>query len=177
MAESLYVEFHDKEQAKRALRESVFPYLEQELDAGRAVAADFGQLETKRSLKRNSEYWGFVLRPISRQALIEGVGATQEGWHLYYKRMFLGYEFQKVRLPGAKRVTVRRVLRSTKKLSERAMRDYCEQIRAHAATTFGVEFPAMPMDLAPPVKRAKPRKTAAQLADPETGELPEEATA
>lgn len=176
MAESLYVEFHDKEQAKRVLRESVFPFLEQELDAGRAVAADFGQLETKRSLKRNAEYWGYVLRPISEQAQVNGIGATAEGWHRYYVEMFLGWVFKKVRKPGAKRPSVSRQLKSTTTLSERAMRDYCEQIRAHAASTFGVHFPAMPMDTARPVKRAKPR-TAAQRADPETGEILEEQTA
>lgn len=102
--------------------------------------------EDARSLQRNREYWGYVLRPISEQAQINGIGATAEGWHEYYRKMFLGYDFIKIREPGKKRMTVRRVLKSTTDLSERAMRKYLEQVRAHAATTFGVTFPAMEMD-------------------------------
>ena len=107
------------------------------------IAASACPEEELRSIERNREYWGFVLRPISEQAQIDGIGATAEGWHFFYRRMFLGYEFEKVRLPGARRTTVRRVLKSTTSLSERAMRRYCEEVRAHAATTYGVTFPAL----------------------------------
>lgn len=171
----LYVEFRDKEQAKHALRESVFPYLEQELDAGRQVAADFGPLESKRELRLNREYWGYVLRPISEQAQVEGVGATAEGWHDYYRLMFLGYVFTSVRLPGKKRPSVRRALRSTTDLSNREMREYMEQIRAHAAQTFTVEFPLPPwaMDTAAPRKRQ--RAIESGRVDSETGEILEHA--
>lgn len=107
------------------------------------IAATAQPEEDLRSLQRNREYWGYVLRPISEQAQVEGIGATAEGWHDYYRVMFLGYEFTKVKLPGKKRPSVRRALKSTTKLSERAMRKYCEEVRAHAATTFGVTFSAL----------------------------------
>jgi hypothetical protein len=107
------------------------------------IAATACPEEELRSLERNSEYWGFVLRPISEQAQIDGIGATAEGWHDYFRKMFLGYVFKKVRMPGKKRPSIKRELKSTTKLSEKAMRTYCEQVRAHAATTFGVTFPAL----------------------------------
>jgi hypothetical protein len=120
-----------------------WPWAKSQLTAGRQVVVEFKLLEDDRSEQRNREYWGFVLRPISEQAQVAGMGATPDGWHDYYRLMFLGYEFRKVKMPGAKRPSVRRSLKSTTKLSERAMRLYCEQVRAHAATTFGVTFPAL----------------------------------
>jgi hypothetical protein len=111
--------------------------------AGRRVVASFEIEDDANWLQRLRGYWGYILRPISEQALIEGVGATSDGWHLYYKRMFLGYEFQRVRLPGSKRATVRKVLRSVSKLAKNGKKfnEYAEAVRAHAASTFGVTFP------------------------------------
>jgi hypothetical protein len=121
----------------------VRPWCHEQWKAGKRIAVHLCDEEEARSLQRNKEYWGFVLRPISEQAQIEGIGATAEGWHDYYRKMFLGYEFTKVKEPGKKRPSVKRALKSTTKLSERAMRKYCEEVRAHAATTFGVTFPAL----------------------------------
>lgn len=125
--------------------------------------------EETRAIRLNKEYWGYVLRPISEQAQVDGMGADAEGWHYFYKKMFLGYEFTKVRVPGKKRPVVRRELRSTTELTNREMREYMEQVRAHAATTFTVEFPAMERDIAPPRKGIG--HTPKTTIDAETGEI------
>lgn len=157
------VELHTPDQARAVLKSHTLPWVGQQLEQGRALVAEFRLLEDARSIQRNREYWGYVLAPISEQAQVNGMGTDQEGWHLYYKKMFLGYEFKMVRMPGAKRATPVRKLRSTTDLSEKKMRKYCEQVRAHAATTFGVTFPAMPMDTTAARSRAP--------VDQETGEV------
>jgi hypothetical protein len=139
----LSVQWIDPEQAGVSFARVVRPWCHEQWKAGKKIAVHFCDAEEARSIQRNKEYWGYVLRPISEQAQIEGIGAQAEGWHDYYRKMFLGYEFTKVKEPGRKRPSIKRSLRSTTKLSERAMRDYCEQVRAHAATTFGVTFPAL----------------------------------
>lgn len=133
----------DSEQAGVHFARVVRPWCHDMWKQGKAIAVHLCDAEEARSLQRNREYWGFVLRPISEQAQIEGIGATAEGWHDYYRKMFLGYEFTKVKEPGKKRPSIKRALKSTTKLSERAMRNYMEEVRAHAATTFGVTFPAL----------------------------------
>jgi hypothetical protein len=146
---------------------NLWPELKAELQAGKQLWVEVQPLEEARDLQRNREYWGFVLRPISEQAQVDGVGADAEGWHLYYRRMFLGYEFKKTKLPGRKRPSVTRELKSTTTLSNRAMREYMEQVRAHAATTFGVTFPV------PPWVEEENRRNARREAvvDRETGEI------
>ncbi len=165
--ESLQLVLQTPEQGHAVLAAQGWPWAKAQLQQGKPVVMEMKLLEDVRSLQRNREYWGYVLRPISEQAQVNGMGADQEGWHLYYKKKFLGYEFKMQRLPGAKRATPVRKLKSTRKLSEKAMRKYCEQVRADAARVFGVTFPAMPMDLEPP--RKAPRKDAP--IDMETGEV------
>jgi hypothetical protein len=142
VSESYRIAMHTPEQARPLITRG-WEWSREQMAAGRPVVAEFKLLEDERSVQRNREYWGFVLRPISEQAQVNGIGATVDGWHDYYRLMFLGYEFTKTKLPGMKRPSVRRKLKSTTKLSERAMRLYLEQVRAHAATTFSVTFPAM----------------------------------
>ena len=139
----LRVQWADPEQAGVSFSRVVRPWCHEQWKAGKQIAVHLCELEAARSAERNREYWGYVLRPISEQAQIAGIGALPEGWHDYYRKLFLGYEFTKVKEPGKKRPSVKRALKSTTKLSERAMRTYCEQVRAHAATTFGVSFPAL----------------------------------
>jgi len=160
---------YNAQQTHAAIAEQVWPWVKAQNMGGHAVVVRAMLLEDHRSIQRNKEYWGYVLRPISEQVQDAGMGATVDGWHDYYRLMFLGYEFKTVRLPGKKRPSVRKALRSTTKLSERAMRKYCEQIRAHAATSFGVTFPAMEQDTGPVQKgiAGKPKTTI----DMETGEI------
>lgn len=163
------VALYEPEQAHRQVV-NLWPELKAVLQTGQALWMEVQPLEEARDLQRNREYWGYVLRPISEQAQVEGMGATVEGWHDYFRLMFLGYEFTKVRLPGKKRPSVRRALKSTTTLSNRAMREYMEQVRAHAATTFGVTFPVAPW-VEEELRRASAPPASKTVIDAETGEI------
>jgi hypothetical protein len=107
---------------------------------GKRIRARFEVEEDDRSIRQNAFYWGWVLKCISEQARLNGVGADADGWHYWAKKEFLGYRFTKVNVPGSKRPVVRRELRSTKDLKVKAFSEYLEKLMAYAATTFGVEF-------------------------------------
>jgi hypothetical protein len=120
----------------------VRPWCHEQWKAGKRLRVLITEAEDERSLQQNAFMWAFVLKTISEQAQLEGIGATAEGWHLYYKRMFLGYTIRKVKVPGKKRPSILRELKSTTKLSVAKMSKYLDQVMAHAVTTFGVMFPA-----------------------------------
>jgi hypothetical protein len=152
---TLYMNLTDPEQAKRLIGEKLGPYCREQWANGvQAVTVTAEPIEETTEARWFREYWGYVLRPISEQAQVNGMGTDADGWHLFYKRMFLGYVIEKAKLPGAKRWSISRKLKSTRKLSGKSRREYMEQVRAHAATTFGVEFPLPPwaMDIGAPVK-------------------------
>ena len=96
--------------------------------------------EDQRSLQQNAFMWGVVLKEISQQAKVNGIGATPDGWHLYFKRKHLGYKFKKTVLPGKTRPSVTKELRSTTDLSVKKMSAYLEAVIAEAVTDFGVMF-------------------------------------
>lgn len=113
------------------------------------IAATAQEEEDDRSLRQNSFYWGYVLKTISAQATINGIGSDEDGWHYFFKRTILGYRVVKTRVPGSKRPVIRRELRSTKNLKARRrgeadptkyMPDYLDAVMAKAATEFGVTF-------------------------------------
>lgn len=140
---ALHTVFTDPDQAKAALLNSIGPYCREQWARGIArLAVTIEPEEDARSLQQNKFLWGFVYKHISEQAQLEGIGATADGWNLYYKRMFLGYRFTKTVLPGKKRPSVTKELRSTKSLKVKPMSDYLDKVMAHAATVFGVTFPA-----------------------------------
>ena len=156
----LQLEWRNPDQANASLRGQLIPYCKPILDAGDGVAIVAMPLKDARSLKQNRYYWKAVLTPISDQARLDGIGATTDGWHLYYKRMYLGYEFKKTYVPGNKRVSIIRELRSTTKLSVRNMAVYLTKVQAHATTVFGVQFPLLNWE-----------QWTGQDIDPETGEI------
>lgn len=96
--------------------------------------------EDDRSLRQNKFLWSYVYRQISHQAVIDGIGADEDGWHLYFKKRVLGFKVMKTKLPGKKRKSIHRELRSTTKLKVPAFSKYLEQVMAIAATEFGVTF-------------------------------------
>lgn len=98
-------------------------------------------LEDDRTLKQNAFYWAVVLPSISDQVAIDGTKWAAEAWHELAKRTHLGYKVERVALAGRKRKSVRRTLRSTTKLSVRAMSTYLDKVIAWAITDFGVAFP------------------------------------
>lgn len=157
---SLVVICQEPAQAHRAIKESVWPHVRAETEQGRAMVVKVEPWEDDRTLRQNRFYWGVVLRAIAAQATVDGIGADDEGWNWHWKKRFLGYRVEKVRVPGKKRPTVRRVLISTKDLKVRAMAEYLEKVMAEAATVFGVRFPALMWE-----------EYQGQKIDPETGEI------
>ena len=138
---ALQTVFISPEQAKAAMRAQVAPFCHSLWNRGvQRISVMVQPEEDARSTQQNAYYWGVVLKEISAQATIGGVGATPDGWHLYFKKKHLGYKFTKVREPGKKRATVRKELRSTTDLSVRKMSEYLEQVMAEAVTDFGVRF-------------------------------------
>lgn len=133
---------HDPKQGHQVLSESFWPWAKDMLQAGRKVIVRGQELQDDRTVQQNKFLWGFVYKHISEQAQLEGIGATAEGWHRYYKVMFLGYRITKTKLPGKTRPSITRTLRSTKDLKVKPMSDYLDKVMAHAATTFEVTFPA-----------------------------------
>lgn len=115
------------------------------------IAATAEEEQDARSLQQNAFYWGYVLKTISEQATINGIGSDEDGWHWHFKKTVLGYRVVKYREPGSKRMKVKRELRSTKDLKQRRrgdpdptkyMPDYLDAVMAKAATEFGVTFDA-----------------------------------
>lgn len=140
MSEVLRVELHDKVQGRQVLTTRFLPWIGQQLEAGREMELVAREIEDNRSLRQNAFYWSYVLKAISQQAVIDGIGADEEGWNKYFKRRVLGYRVIKTRLPGSKRPSITRELRSTKDLKVKPMSDYLEQVMAIAASDFGVTF-------------------------------------
>lgn len=115
------------------------------------VALTAAPEEDDRSLRQNAFLWSFVYKTISAQATIDGIGSDEQGWHYYFKRRVLGYRVRRIKVPGQKRPSITRELRSTKDLKHRRrgdpdptkyMPDYLDAVMAIAATEFGVQFPA-----------------------------------
>jgi hypothetical protein len=130
----------DPEQAGKNFAHVVRPFCHEQWKAGRRLVVTIRELEDERSLQQNAFYWSFVLKNISQQATINGIGSDAYGWHYWFKKNILGYCFTKTKVPGSKRPVIRRELRSTTKLSVSKMSKYLEQVMAHAATTYGVAF-------------------------------------
>lgn len=137
---ALQLQWITPDQAGASMRAQFIPYVKEKLEAGLCLAVSVMELEDARTLRQNAFMWGVVLKEISEQATLGGIGATPEGWHLFFKRKFLGYEYTKTKLPGAKRPSVTKTLRSTKGLSVKKMSVYLEQVIAEAVTVFDVRF-------------------------------------
>ncbi len=137
---ALQLQWTTPDQAGASMRAQFIPYVKEKLEAGLCLAVSVMELEDARSLQQNAFYWAVVLKQISEQATIDNIGATPKGWHLWAKRKFLGYQFTKIKLPGAKRPSVTKTLRSTRGLSVKKMSVYLEQVIAEAVTVFDVRF-------------------------------------
>ena len=83
------------QQGHQAITRQLWPMLKANLTAGKRMVVTAQEQEDERSLRQNAFYWAVVLKCTSEQAKINGVGATADGWHLYWKREHLGYKFTK----------------------------------------------------------------------------------
>jgi hypothetical protein len=127
MSDALQVLWTDPQQAGANLNGQVVPWCKARMADGKRIVATFEEEDAANHLQRLRAYWGYIMKPLSEQAQIGGIGATPEGWSLYYKKKILGYEFERIRLPGAKRTIVRKKLRSISKLAKngKKMSEYC----------------------------------------------------
>lgn len=107
---------------------------------GKLAVITAAECADSRSIQQNSFYWGFILRDISQQAVIEGRRYVADAWHEHFKRTFLGYQFKRVVIAGRKRKAVVKELRSTTRLSVKNMSTFLEQVIAFAVTDLGIRF-------------------------------------
>jgi hypothetical protein len=128
------------EQAHEAANEIYQRHLKPAAADGVIMRVDVQEWDDDRSLQQNRFYWGPCLKEISEQARVAGVQYTDEAWHEFFKRQFLGFEIEKVYVAGRKRATIIRRLRSTTKLGVRKFSKYLDQLQAYAATELGVKF-------------------------------------
>lgn len=139
MSDRVNVIARTREQAHEAITHG-YALAKALLADGKRVSVNIGEDEEDRSLQQNRFYWGPCLTEISEQARIEGQRYTVDAWHELFKRQFLGYEVERVRIAGRKRPVVIRRLRSTAKLKVRSMSQYLEKVQAFAASELGVQF-------------------------------------
>ena len=153
----IQIRCHNAQQAHAAMTAQLWPWVKAMTMAGNRVDIKAEPAEDDRTIQQLRFYWGVVLKETSQQAKVNGIGATPDGWHLYFKREHLGYKFTKTILPGKKRPSVIKTLRSTKDLKVKQMGIYLEKSMAQAVTDFGVMFS---------VSRLQDYQV-----DPETGEI------
>ena len=125
---------------------------------------------------------GPILQQISEQVVVEGVRYTREVWKEHLKDLFIPDQFVMVRLPyvrdkagnwkPSRRKVPRKVEKSLLDLKNEARSIFIDQVLAHAAVEWGVEFvfkfdEREAVRYHPPKRKAKP----AQLPAPaERGE-------
>jgi hypothetical protein len=135
MTEALELELHNRQQAKVALRDQLFPFLADKLQGGSRWVLTVAR--RKRTSKQNRRYWGKgVLAQVAAQAVVNGRQFGAEVWHEQFKRMFLGV----IELPNGDVIG-----RSSTGLSTAEFSTFCDQVEAYAASELGVTF----YDLAP----------------------------
>lgn len=162
-SESLTIELYNRDQAWAAIKAQLFPFLAQAMQGGRRWVLTVAL--RKRTAKQNRRYWGNgVLAQIAAQAVVGGRLYSAESWHEQFKRQFIGFE----ELPNGEVIG-----KSSANLDTAEFSAFCDEVEAWAATELGVTF----YDLEPHPVEKPSRKTAAQMADPSTGEIMEESTA
>lgn len=159
----LRVHWSQPDQARTNFLAVVAPWVKTQLDAGESIDVHLSVAEDDRSILQNKFYWGYVLKSIAAQARVNGQRYTADAWHELFKRQMLGYEIRKVTVAGARRKRVIRSLRSTAKLSVKAMSKYLDAVMAFAASDLGVTFAV------PAWEQYDPHNPA--LVDQDTGEI------
>lgn len=97
---------------------------------GRPLAVTVEEHKAKRSSAQNRRYWA-LLRGIAEAAFVGGRQFSDEAWHEFFKRRFIGLE----ELPGGNEAGI-----STTTLDVAGFGAYMEQIEAYAATELGIEL-------------------------------------
>lgn len=101
---------------------------------GRRVRIEVAEDLDPLTVKQRKFLHGPVLQQISEQVLIEGRRYARGTWKEFYRSLLLGSRFEVI---AGRTIEIRN---STEDLSVRHYSEYIEQVLAHAATEFGVEF-------------------------------------
>ena len=119
--------------------------------AGKPVRASVSEDEDTLTLRQLRFIHGPVLKQISEQVRVNGVQYTKEVWKEHLKDLFIPDRWEMVQAPfvrdaktGAwrpsKRKVPRKVEKSLKSLGVRRCSEFIDQVLAHAAVEWGVEF-------------------------------------
>lgn len=94
------------------------------------------------SIKQRRFLHGVVLRQISEKVFVgeKRERYTLDIWKRYFKERFLGFEWDQIKMPGAKRATPRKRWISTESLGVKAYSKFTNEVIDHAVIEFGIEF-------------------------------------
>ena len=98
--------------------------------AGKPLQIEISEEKDQRSIAQNRRYWA-ILRTIEETGWIHGKQFSQEAWHEFFKRKFIGC----IDLPDGQTVGM-----SSTKLSVEEFNEYMTRVEAFAAQELGVEF-------------------------------------
>jgi len=127
---AISIELFNRQQAWAAIKEQVFPFLAQSLQAGSVWVLTISR--KKRTPAQNRRYWGGgVLAQIAAQATVGGKLFAAETWHEMFKRQFIGV----VELPNGQVIGM-----SSTGLTTAEFCEFCDKAEAYAATELGVTF-------------------------------------
>jgi NinB protein len=110
-------------------------------DAGKPLAVSVTEHKAKRNKDQNARYWAGVLPAIAQQAWVRGRQYSEEVWHDFFKRRFIGME----ELPSGE-ITGK----SSANLNVSDFADFSDEVEAYGATELGVIYPAYMPGLSKP---------------------------
>lgn len=127
---TLTIELYNRSQAWAAIKDKLYPFLKEALQAGRIWVLEVKL--RKRTSKQNRRYWGNgILAQIATQATAGGKLYSAESWHEVAKQKFIGVE----ELPNGQVIG-----KSSTGLSTAEFCEFSDQVEAWAATELGVCF-------------------------------------
>jgi hypothetical protein len=165
------VELHSPEQARAVLARNLLPWIGEQLTQGRELVVEARLLEDDITDKQRGFLHGVVLTEIAQFArLPNGRQYDMKTWKEHFRSEWLGFKVVTSINPLTGRKVRRRVRVSTEDLGIRAMAEYIDRIIAFAATDLGV---TVSEPLPPELRGTRRKRTAAEMADQETGEIRE----
>lgn len=113
---------------KRPLMTTIYNNLGEWLEANAELEVCIRPYNSKRSIEQNRRLW-FLYREISEKVFIDGKRFSQDVWHEFLKRKFIGC----IEMPNGQLMGI-----STTKLSVQEMSEYQEKIISWASMEHGV---------------------------------------
>lgn len=163
------IELHEPEQAREVLTRNMLPWIGEQLKQGRELVLEARLLEDDITAKQRGYLHAVVLTEIAQQLHPGGQRFSMQVWKEHYRAKFLGFDVVTHIDPFTGRKLRRRVRKSTEDLGVRGMADYIDQIMADVAE-YGITISE---PLPPELRPGRRRRTAAEIADKDTGEIME----